>query len=206
MLDSLMARQPRLRRMQLDAARVLYDVGIRANSATLAGAALGILSGLLFAHGENAFGVIALALSGGLDAIDGTIAREFAMPTRFGGVLDLTLDRVVEAVVLLGVVWHRTYLDIAAAVVLATWYVNITVFMASGAALGPAEKLIHYPPGLVERSEALVFFVLLAFSGPAGIYLCYVYAALEAATALQRILYARRYLAELDGAEIRRRS
>jgi hypothetical protein len=83
-------------------------------------------------------------------------------------------------------------------VVLATWYVNITVFMATGAAFGAGEKLIHYPPGLVERTEALVFFVLLALAARVGPYICYAYATLEVATAIQRLDYARHYLGESD--------
>ena len=79
-------------------------------------------------------------------------------------------------------------------VVLATWYVNITAFMATGAALGASEKLIHYPPGLVERTEALLFFLLLALAPAFGAYLCYAYAALEVATAIQRVGYAWRHL------------
>jgi hypothetical protein len=54
--------------------------------------------------------------------------------------------------------------------------------------------LIHYPPGLVERTEALMFFVLLALAPTWGAYLCYAYAALEAATVVQRVTYALRYL------------
>jgi hypothetical protein len=49
----------------------------------------------------------------------------------------------------------------------------------AGAALVPGEKLIHYPPGLVERSEALPFFVLLARAAPLGVYICYAWRRLE---------------------------
>ena len=94
----------------------------------------------------------------------------------------MTLDRVEEAVVLLGLMWSHPWLQLPAAVVLATWYVNITVFMATGTALAASEKLIHYPPALVERTEAFMFFVLLALAPTWGAYLCYAYAALEAAT------------------------
>jgi archaetidylinositol phosphate synthase len=82
----------------------------------------------------------------------------------------------------------------AAVVVLSTWYVNITAFMATGAALDANEKLIHYPPGLVERTEALLFFLLVALVPAFAVYLCYAYAALEAATAIQRVRYAWRHL------------
>jgi hypothetical protein len=96
--------------------------------------------------------------------------------------------------VLLGLVWPHPALRLPAVVVLSTWYVNITAFMATGAALDPSEKLIYYPPGLVERTEALLFFLLFALAPAFGAYLCYAYAVLEAATTIQRVAYAWRHL------------
>jgi archaetidylinositol phosphate synthase len=194
MLDSLMAERPVLRSLQSRFARVLYLCGIRANHATIIGCILGVTAGVLFACEDRALGILALGLSGILDAVDGTIAREFEVATALGGVLDLTMDRIVEAAVLLGLIWRHSGLQLPAAVVLATWYVNITVFMATGAALAASEKFIHYPPGLVERTEAFIFFVLLASAPILGVYLCYAYAALEAATTVQRVTYALRHL------------
>jgi archaetidylinositol phosphate synthase len=187
MLDSLMAQSPELRSLQSRLARILYRAGIRADRATIIGGISGIAAGALFAYEDTALGILLLALSGGLDAV---IAREFEEATALGGVLDLTLDRVVEVAVLLGLIWPHPALQLPAVIVMATWYVNITAFMATGAALGASEKLIHCPPGLVERSEALLFFVLLALAPGSGVYLCYAYAALEAATAIQRVIYA----------------
>jgi phosphatidylglycerophosphate synthase len=194
MLDSLLTQRSELRALQSLAARMLYRAGIRADCATMMAGVLGVTAGFLFARGDTALGILTLALSGGLDAVDGTVAREFQRPTLLGGILDLTLDRVVEAAVLLGLIWPHPSLRLPAAIVLATWYVNITAFMATGAALGASEKLIHYPPGLVERTEALLFFLLLALAPAFGTYLCYAYAALEAATAIQRVGYAWRHL------------
>jgi len=194
MLDSLMAECLALRNLQSRMAQVLYLSRIRANHATVMGGILGVTAGVLFASENLALGILTLGLSGILDAVDGTIAREFEVATALGGVLDLTLDRIVEVAVLLGLIWPHSWLQLPAAVVLATWYVNITVFMATGAALGASEKLIHYPPGLVERTEALIFFVLLALAPIWGAYLCYTYAGLEAATVVQRVIYALRYL------------
>jgi archaetidylinositol phosphate synthase len=200
MLDSLLIQSRGARNLQSHIAGTLYRVGIRANSATVIGAGLGVAAGVLFARGDTGLGVLALALSGGLDAVDGTIAREFEHATTLGGVLDLTLDRVVEAAVLLGLVWSHPAFQLPAVIVLATWYVNITVFMATGAALDPSEKLIHYPPGLVERTEALLFFLLVALAPALGAYLCYTYSVLEAATAIQRLSYAwHRLRASSDG-------
>ena len=152
MLDSLMAQRPALRRMQSYMARVIYLSGIGANQATIIAGVLGVTAGVLFAQESLALGIIALGLSGILDAVDGTIARELESATPLGGVLDLVSDRIVEAIVLLGLIWPHSRLQLPAAVVLATWYVNITVFMATGAALGGSEKLLHYPPGELRPS------------------------------------------------------
>jgi archaetidylinositol phosphate synthase len=195
MLDSLMAKRPALRGLQSYVARIVYRSGVRANQATIIGGILGVTAGVLFATGHHVLGILALGLSGILDAIDGTIAREFGAATALGGVLDLTLDRIVEAAVLLGLIWPYAWLYLPAVIVLATWYVNITVFMATGTALAASEKLIHYPPGLVERTEAFVFFVVLALTPNWGAYICYAYVALEIATIIERAAYALRYLA-----------
>lgn len=200
MLDSLLIESRELRSLQSRLAGLLYRAGISANWATVIGGVLGVTAGILFARGDTALGILALASSGGLDAVDGTIAREFERATAIGGILDLILDRVVEVAVLLGLVWRYPALQLPALVVLSAWYVNITAFMAAGAALGPSEKLIHYPPGLVERTEALLFFVLVALAPVYGAYLCYFYAALEVATTIQRVGYAWRHLGgSVDG-------
>jgi hypothetical protein len=81
-----------------------------------------------------------------------------------------------------------------------SWYLNITVFLATGAALerrGP--KLIDYPPGLVERTELIVFFMVLALLMQFGPWLCYAYTGLELITAAQRFLFARRMLSGVRG-------
>ena len=78
---------------------------------------------------------------------------------------------------------------------------NITIFLAVGAALeGPGKKLIEYPPGILERSEALIFFVVLAIVEsapilrPLGPYLCYAMTAMEIATGAQRLMFGIRML------------
>ena len=121
MLDSLMAERPTLRSLQSRVARVLYQSGVHANQATIIGGILGVTAGVLFARENLPLGLFALLLSGILDAVDGTIAREFGEATALGGILDLTLDRIVEAAVLLGLIWPHSWLQLPAAVVLATW-------------------------------------------------------------------------------------
>ena len=201
MLDSVLSATPDIRNVQSRIARLLFRVGISANVATILALVAGIVSGVAFARGAVMLGLVALAVSAGLDAIDGTIARECAAPSILGGVLDLTSDRVVEIFVIVGIAWRDPALYFPALVLVGSWYVNITVFLAVGAALerrGP--KLIEYPPGILERTEAIIFCAVLAIveataiSRPIGPILAYAMTALEVATGAQRLMFGIRLL------------
>jgi len=140
------------------------------------------------------WGVVLIAVSALFDATDGTLAREFTTPSVLGGILDLCFDRVVEIAVLIGIAWQRPELYFPALVLAGSWYLNITVFLATGSAMERGEKLIAYPPGLVERTEAILFLMILAATRPLGPLLCYFYTGLELVTAVQRAIFARRVL------------
>ena len=196
MLDAILGASPALKRIQSRGARILAGAGVTANGATVAGVILGVISGLAFLAGAVWPGIALLAISAVLDALDGTIARECGgASTPYGGVLDLTSDRVVEAAVIIGIAARRPELHFPALLLVASWYVNITVFLAVGAAMerrGP--KIIDYPPGILERTEALIFFAILALLRPIGPSLCYIFTALEVITGAQRFLFGRRML------------
>jgi phosphatidylglycerophosphate synthase len=201
MLDTILGESSDIRKIQSMLARAMFRVGVSANVATALAVIIGIAAGVAFAKGSAGWGIAMLALSAAFDAIDGTIARECAAPSALGGVFDLVSDRVVETAVIIGIAWGHAELYFAALVLVGSWYVNITVFLAVGAAIerhGP--KLIDYPPGILERTEALVFFVILAsvesigFLRPAGPILCYAMTALEIATGIQRLLFGWRML------------
>jgi phosphatidylglycerophosphate synthase len=202
MLDTILGARADIRGIQSTVAHALFRVGISANLATAFAALTGVAAGIAFAIGAIGYGIALLALSAVLDALDGTIARECAAPSALGGVFDLVSDRVVETAVIIGIAWGHAELYFAAFLLVASWYVNITVFLAVGAALerrGP--KLIDYPPGILERTEALAFFVILAsaesigFLRPAGPILCYAMTLLEIITGAQRLIFGWRMLA-----------
>jgi len=201
MLDSVLSETQDIRSLQSRIARLLFRVGVSANVATMLALLAGIASGIAFARGGVMVGLIALAISAGLDAVDGTIARECATPSVLGGVLDLTADRVVEIFVIVGIAWRDPALYFPALVLVGSWYVNITIFLAVGAALerrGP--KLIEYPPGILERTEAIIFFAVLAIveataiTRPIGPILAYAMTALEVATGAQRLMFGIRLM------------
>jgi CDP-diacylglycerol--glycerol-3-phosphate 3-phosphatidyltransferase len=201
MLDFVLGANPDIKSLQARCARMLYRAGISANTATMLALVTGIVAGVEFGRGHVIGGIVALAISAGFDAVDGAIARECAAPSAMGGVLDLTSDRVVETFVIVGIAWRDPALYFPALMLVGSWYVNITLFLAVGAALdrhGP--KLIDYPPGILERTEAIVFFVMLAtveaagWLRPLGPMLCYAMTVLEIATGAQRLAFGLRTL------------
>ena len=203
MLDSILGANPDIRSAQSRCAHFLFRMGIGANAATISALLVGIAAGIAFGRGDVMIGLVALGLSALLDGVDGTIARECAAPSALGGVLDLTSDRVVETFVIVGIAWREPALYFPALLLLGSWYVNITVFLAVGAALerrGP--KLIDYPPGILERTEAIIFFAVLAIvettaiTRPLGPILCYAMTALEVVTGAQRLMFGMRMLRE----------
>jgi phosphatidylglycerophosphate synthase len=193
MLDSVLGRSGSVTTRMLDAlARPLARVGVPPNALSYAALTLGLGAAGLFYVDRGWWALLVLLVSGLLDALDGRVARLGSGSTPWGGVLDLTFDRIVEAAVLLGIALPHADRHVPALVLACTWYVNLCVFLAVGAASDRhAEKIIAYPPGLLERTEALVFALLVVIAPRLAPAAGYVYAALELVTAAQRFHYGR---------------
>jgi phosphatidylglycerophosphate synthase len=198
-LDSLLGRPGARSAVALDdLARALIRAGVTPNGLTYAALALGVTAGLFFYWQRPWTALLMVLVSGLIDAVDGRVARLSGRTSAWGGVLDLTFDRVVEAAVLLGIALPYPERHVPALVLACTWYVNLCVFLAVGAASDRhSEKIIAYPPGLLERTEALLFMLAVVVAPGWAPAAGYVYAALSALTAAQRFRYGRRALAGL---------
>lgn len=196
MLDSLLTKPGSGSATAFDRiAHGLIRLGVTPNGLSYTALAFGLLGALLFYVGHGGWALLALVASGLCDAIDGRVARLGAGATPWGGVLDLTCDRVVEAAVLLGIALPHPEWHLPALVLACTWYVNLCVFLAVGAASEKVgDKLIVYPPGLLERTESLLFALVVVLAPRYAPVAGYVYAALELYTAAQRLRYGRRAL------------
>ena len=86
----------------------LAAVGVTPNMISVAGFAGNVGAGALAAGGHFvAAGVLMLVFSA-LDLLDGALARKTSTVTKFGAVFDSVLDRVSEAAVLGGLLFHYT--------------------------------------------------------------------------------------------------
>jgi len=97
-------------------AEIAYNVGLTPNHLTMAGAFLGVSSGMLYwMAGVSApdplrsktcmfLALIFLLASGFLDALDGALARIYKKTSAAGAFLDSLLDRYVDSAVYFGII------------------------------------------------------------------------------------------------------
>ena len=102
------ARKAISRYFELPAAAALSRVGLGPNAVTLLGLAIAGASAYLIATGNLLAGGAVLLASGAFDMLDGALARSTGKATRFGALLDSVVDRLAEALVLLGLLLHYT--------------------------------------------------------------------------------------------------
>ena len=82
--------------------------GLSPNMLSVIGFAGNVAAGVLAGTGSFlAAGIVMLVFSA-VDLLDGAVARATGRATPFGAVFDATLDRLSEAVVLFGLLWHFT--------------------------------------------------------------------------------------------------
>lgn len=90
-------------------ARFLARVRITPNALTLTSFFVACGAAAAIAVGRLWLGGLLLLVAGGLDALDGAVARVGGRQTRFGGFLDSTLDRFGEAAIYLGLLYFYVY-------------------------------------------------------------------------------------------------
>ena len=195
MLDTYASKPGWLDSALSTTAQALLQRHVSANALSVVALMTGTVSGLLFYLGLPFVALLFLILTGLADGLDGRVARLGGGATPWGGVLDLVFDRIVEAAVLLGISLPYPHLHAPALVLAATWYVNLCVFLAVGAASEQhREKVIVYSPGLVERGEGLFFALFAGFWPDWATPVVYLYAGLEIVTAAQRFLAGKQEL------------
>jgi CDP-diacylglycerol--glycerol-3-phosphate 3-phosphatidyltransferase len=86
---------------------ILSRSGITPNTLTLTNLALNIVAAYVIATGHFLLGGVLILGSGLFDLLDGALARFTKRTTKFGAVLDSTVDRVSEAATLCGLlIWY----------------------------------------------------------------------------------------------------
>lgn len=104
-----------------------------------------------------------LVITGIFDTLDGTVARLFRKDSTFGTVIDIIGDRIVEFSIVLGLFIMSTETRaLECLLMLGSILICVTSFLVVGIfSDNESQKGFHYSPGLMERSEAFLFFAAM---------------------------------------------
>ncbi|MGH8793704.1 MAG: phosphatidylinositol phosphate synthase [Stackebrandtia sp.] len=174
----------------------LIRLGVSPNAVTLAGTA-GVVAGcvLLTARGHLLWAFAVVTVSASLDVLDGAMARARGSSSRFGALLDSTMDRIADGAIFASVAYLMAdsgdMPSAAAALLCLVGGLTVSYVKARAQSLGATCTV-----GFVERLERLLVVglgVLLAGFGvpyalPATLWLL---AVATAATAVQRVWHVR---------------
>lgn len=162
------------------------------NMVSVTGVLLNLVTAGLVVADQLLLAALMYLAAGGLDLLDGVLARLAKMATRFGAFVDSTADRISEGVVFAAIA-YRFAVDgqpvdagLVVLALLGSLLVSYTRARAEG--LGLECKV-----GIVTRAERVILIVLGLLFGvlPAAIYLL---VALTAFTVAQRVVHTMRQL------------
>jgi CDP-diacylglycerol--glycerol-3-phosphate 3-phosphatidyltransferase len=173
--------------------RLLVRTPVTPNTITWLGFIITVGAAVLVYYGHLFAAGFVVLVAGLCDMLDGALARRTDRVTRFGGVLDATLDRLSEAALLLAIIaiyarGQQVAESVLAGVVL-TGSLLVSYLRARLEALG-----IECRVGLFTRAERVIVLalgLLLSRFDYALIIALAIIAVLSFFTAGQRLLYAR---------------
>lgn len=185
-------------------ARGLLRLGVSPDAVTLLGTA-GVLAGAIGfgARGEILLGAVIVAGFAAVDMVDGAMARARGFSTRFGALLDSTMDRVADGAIFGAIAyWYASTGEsptVAAALICLVAGQVVSYVKARAQSVGIACDV-----GLVERPERLVLVGLgavatglgVGWALPAALWLL---AILSLVTAAHRVVHVRRVDQQREG-------
>jgi len=184
---------PKFEPLIKQAAGQLAKQGISPNQLTLAGVALSLLTGVIYAKGYLFLGGILLLLSGTGDLLDGPLARLTGKADSFGAFLDSTIDRYSDFFVFGGLALHfsRTGETFWFVVVLG---IMLGAFAVSYAKARAENFIKDCGVGIFGRSERILLLALGTILSPLLWLALLVLLIGTHSTAVRRILHTKKIL------------
>lgn len=170
--------------------RLLMFLGVSPNTLTIAGVLITTIGAAAFYYQSPRWGGFLFLLGGLCDAIDGSLARNAGKDSRFGALLDSSVDRYSEFVMLFGIggyfLMSEDYFSSAATFLALCGSFMVSYTRARAESLGLAAKV-----GVMQRPERIVFLGMGALIHPIALKIVIWMVALFANfTALQRLRFA----------------
>jgi CDP-diacylglycerol--glycerol-3-phosphate 3-phosphatidyltransferase len=166
----------------------LAAAGVTPNMISVAGFGGNVAAGVLAASGFFFWAGVVMLISSALDLLDGALARKTGTVTKFGAVFDSVLDRLSEAVVLAGLLYHYSAIGghnqeviLCYAAIVGSIMVSYVRARAEGIGLTLRE-------GLFTRAERVILLVIALIVGHGVVlWALWALAVLSHLTALQRL-------------------
>lgn len=184
--------QDRYRSLLRPAIKFIAQSGISPNSLTLAGLIITSMASAALILQQPRIGGILILIGGMCDSIDGSLARSSGKESRFGALLDSTVDRFSEFVMFFGIIAYfmrmQDYTSAVVAFVALCGSIMVSYSRARAEGLGFEAEL-----GFMQRAERIVLLGASALFHPVlfklSIWLVAIFANF---TAWQRIAHAYR--------------
>ena len=201
MLDPLMRR---LIDPPLKGAAAVWPRRISANQITIFGLVLGVGCFLAIATNAMTAALTLLALNRLADGLDGAVARA-QTPSDLGAYLDIVSDFVLWGLLPIGFIILDSNNAIAAAVLLSSFSMSMTVFLAFAIMAekrgletdAQGNKNFFYIAGLAEGTETIAFFAIVIIWPGAFIPAAFVYAGIVYLSVIGRVASSYLILKEL---------
>jgi CDP-diacylglycerol--glycerol-3-phosphate 3-phosphatidyltransferase len=162
---------------------------------TLGGAALSLLTGVIYAKGYLFLGALMLVIAGAADMIDGPLARSTGKTSSFGAFIDSTVDRYSDFFVFGGLAAYYArsgeafWFLVTLGIILGSFAVSYTK--------ARAENFIkNCGIGVFGRSERVCLLIIGTLVWPLLKLVLLILLVGTHATAVQRILHTKKTLAE----------
>jgi CDP-diacylglycerol---glycerol-3-phosphate 3-phosphatidyltransferase len=174
-------------------------LGIHPNLLTFVGVLINVYAAVELARGRFIAAGVIMVVANIFDFIDGNVARQSGMISRFGGFWDSVIDRFSDLALFIGLIYLYSSLGRTDYVMLAA--VALTFSIMTSYTRARAESIIDKcKVGFMERPERIVLFMIAAFTNRMGAAL-WVMCVLSILTVADRIYYTWRELkAAGDGA------
>jgi CDP-diacylglycerol--glycerol-3-phosphate 3-phosphatidyltransferase len=138
--------------------KVLVRLRISASAVTLLGLVVTIIGSIILANGHPVTAALVIGLGGGIDGVDGTVARLTNTASRRGAFLDTMADRVGETAMFAGLAWYVA--DDALLVLLTVISLGNAMLIPYARAKAEAEGL-EGKGGIMGRAERIILFCAL---------------------------------------------
>ena len=182
----------------------LAAIGVTPNMVSVAGILGNVGAGALAGGGHFLWAGLTMLVFSALDLLDGALARKTGTVTRFGGVFDSVLDRMSEAAVLGGLLFHYTQTGGNTEEIVLIYAGAVGSILVSYVRARAQAEGIDMREGLFTRAERVLLLAGALIIGHGVVrWALWILAVLSHVTVIQRVLAVRRELANDDASRDR---